>query len=102
MQKYVAVGRLTKDPEFTHVNKAKCTFTIAVETRKGNYQRTDFIPCVAWREQAELIANYTVKGQQVAVSGEWRSSTYTKGGQNQTVLELEVHECQFLERPKTN
>ncbi|MER2005862.1 MAG: single-stranded DNA-binding protein [Psychrobacillus sp.] len=95
MQQYVAVGRLTKDPKLTYTDKAKCTFFLAVEERKGSFNRVDYIPCVAWRELGELIANYTQKGKLVSVKGSLRSHQYEENGKSKMRYELEVHECDF-------
>ena len=63
MNKAILVGRLTKDPELktTAGGVNVCSFTIAVNRRfknaEGNYD-ADFINCVAWRQQAELLAKY--------------------------------------------
>lgn len=102
-QTFMAVGRLTKKPVFTYGQKPKCTFTVAVEDKKGTFKRTDYIPCVAWRELAEIIANYAVQGHLVEITGKWRSNSYEDANkQSKFTLELEVHDCQFLDRPQQN
>lgn len=95
MQQTTAIGRLTKEPVLTYTDKAKCTFFLAVEDRKGTFKRVDYYPCVAWRELAELIANYTHKGKLVAVQGKWRSHQYEEGGKNKMKYEFEVQDCTF-------
>lgn len=102
MNKFVAVGRLTRTPELTYGNVAKCTFVIAVESQVGKYKNTDFLPCIAWRELAELIANYTVKGQRVGIEGKIRSRIYEKDGQKQARFEVEVYDCHFYDVPAQN
>jgi len=59
----VLVGRLTKDPElrYTPSGVAVCTWTLAVNRQFANAQgekEADFINIVAWRQLAELCANY--------------------------------------------
>lgn len=95
MQQFTAVGRLTKDPKLTYTDQAKCTFFLAVEEKKGKFQRVDYIPCVAWRELAEIISNYTQKGKLVSVKGSFRSHEYEENGKKRMRYELEVHECYF-------
>lgn len=102
MQSFVAVGRLTRTPELTYGQQAKCTFVIAVETRVGKFKKTDYFPCVAWRELAELIAHYTVKGQRVGIEGKWRSHTFEKNGERQARFEIEVYDCNFYDSPAQN
>lgn len=96
MQQYMATGRLTKEPVLTYTDKAKCTFFLAVEEKKGNHERVDYIPCVAWREYAEVLSNYLKKGSPVSVQGVWRSSMYEEAGRKRMTLELEILDCKFL------
>lgn len=70
----VLVGRLTKDPElrYTQTGIAVARFTVAVNRAFSNQQgekEADFINCVAWRKQAENLANFMRKGSQVGVEG---------------------------------
>ena len=67
INRVVLVGRLTKDPElkYTQSGIAVTRFTLAVNRAFSNQQgerEADFISCVAWRKQAENIANYLRKG----------------------------------------
>ena len=67
-------GRLTTDPELrkTEGGVARVFFYLAVDrdykTQGGAYE-TDFIPCNAWRQQAEFICRNFVKGQLVNLVG---------------------------------
>lgn len=64
------MGRLTKDPEITElsggIKLAKTTIAI---TRRFDNSKTDFIPLVFWRNQAEYIENYGRKGIRVLITG---------------------------------
>ena len=54
----VLMGRLTRDPELKYVsgNIPICSFRLAVARHtSGDEEKTDFIPCVAWREKANLF-----------------------------------------------
>ena len=66
MNKVILIGRLTKDPELRYTagnNTAVCQFSVAVDRRfkSENQPTADFIPCVAWRQQAEFISKYFTK-----------------------------------------
>ena len=68
------MGRLTKDPELrkTANDTSVCSFTLAVDRRFKNasgQRETDFIPCVAWRQQADFASRYFSKGSRMAVVG---------------------------------
>ena len=68
MNVVILIGRLVAQPElkYTQANVAVCSFRLAVDRRfkdqSGNKQ-TDFIDCVAWRQQAEFMTNYLEKGK---------------------------------------
>lgn len=76
-------GRLTKDPvceEHEKNNKVTKTvnFQLAVSRMKG--QGADFIPCCAFGKNAENLAKYCVKGQEIIVHGSWHTDSYAKNG----------------------
>jgi len=45
--------------------------------RPGKNQDPDWFPVEAWGKQAEVLANYVTKGDQVGVIGELRFDTWT-------------------------
>ena len=75
-------GRLTKDIElqYTNSNIAFTKFTLAVprnyKDSKSNEYESDFIRCVAWRGQAEYLANNTKKGMLVGIDGHIQTGSY--------------------------
>ena len=71
----VLMGRLTRDPELKYVNNIPiCTFKLAVARRtSGSEEKTDFIPCVAWREKAEFVGQWFSKGTLAIVIGQLTS-----------------------------
>jgi len=81
MNRVCIVGRLTSNPElkYTNSNIASTKFTVAVNRpkREDGTQEADFIPCRAWRKQAENIVNYLGKGSQVSVEGRIQTGNYT-------------------------
>ena len=102
MNKVALVGRLTRDPELrtTANGVSVCTFTVAVNRRFRNAQgeyEADFISCVAWRQQAELLAKYFTKGRMVGVCGSIQTRNYEKDGQRVYVTEVSVDEVHFVE-----
>ena len=74
-------GRLTATPElrYTPSGTAITSFTLASDTgrkTKDGNRITNFIDCVAWRQQAEFACKYLTKGRLVIVDGELTSRTY--------------------------
>ena len=103
MNKVILMGRLTKDPEVkqTPSNIAVCSFTVACDRRfkgQNGERQTDFISCVAWRQQATLLGNYFHKGSRIAVVGTLQSRSYDdQNGQKRYVTEVVVDEIEFID-----
>lgn len=76
------IGRLTADPELRQTTSgiACCRFTVAVNRKfkndKGEYD-ADFISCVSWRQTAEFVSRYFIKGKMIALSGTLHTGSYT-------------------------
>ena len=95
-------GRLTKDIElrYTQSGKAVASGSIAVNRRfKSEGQPdADFINFVMWGKAAENFANYTHKGSQVGLGGEWQTRNYeNNNGQRVYVNELNATSFDLLE-----
>lgn len=80
-------------------------FTLAVNRTFTNQQgnrEADFINCVAWRNQAENVANFLKKGSLAGVDGRLQTRSYdNQEGQRVFVTEVQAERVQFLE-PKGN
>jgi len=107
MNKAFLIGRITKEPEikYTQSGVGVVSFTIAVDRDvkddQGNYI-TDFINCVAWRNQAEFIANWIKKGYLIAISGSIQVRSWqTSNGENRSTTEVIVDSVKNL-TPKEN
>ena len=106
MQKFIGIGRLTKDPEKMTVGQgtALTRFTIAIQRKfknaNGEYE-ADFINCVAWRKTGEFINKYFNKGKKIAVEGMIQTRKYEdKQGNNRTAVDVVVDQAEFVESPK--
>lgn len=107
MNKAFLIGRITKEPEikYTQSGVGVVSFTLAVDRDvkddQGNYI-TDFINCVAWRNQAEFIANWIKKGYLIAISGSIQVRSWqTSNGENRSTTEVIVDSVKNL-TPKDN
>ena len=83
----VLMGRLTDKPELrkTPSDISVTSFTIAIDRgyqKQGAERQTDWIDCVAWRQQAEFICKYFDKGSMIAVTGSIQTRTYTDKNEN--------------------
>lgn len=84
MNKVALIGRTTKSPELRYApgtGTAVCRFTLAVN-RPYKKDETDFINCVAFGKIAETIAQYVLKGRQVAITGSIRTGSYENNAGN--------------------
>ena len=96
----VIMGRLTADPELrtTQSGISVTSFSVAVNrnySKDGNNQ-TDFINCVAWRNNAEFISKYFTKGQMIAIKGSLQQNNYTdKDGNKRTSYDVVVDTADF-------
>lgn len=106
MNVVMLIGRLVADPElkYTPSGVAVCTFRIAVGRRgrsETGEQQTDFIDIVAWRQLAELVANYMGKGRLVGVQGRLQIRSWVQpDGQRRSKAEVVADQIQFLDKPK--
>lgn len=100
----VLIGRLVKDVElrYTPSNIAVATFTLAVNRnfkRENGEREADFINCIMWRKQAENLANWTKKGQQIGITGRIQTRNYeNQQGQRVYVTEVVADSFQVLEK----
>lgn len=108
MNKVFLVGRITRDPElkYTTSNVAVVSFSVAInrtyQNAQGEYD-ADFINCVAWRVQAENLARFVKKGQQIGIDGRLQTRTYeTSTGETRYITEVVCDNIQFLEPKGTS
>ena len=80
LNKAILMGRLTRDPELkiTPSGVSVCPFTIAVNRpySRDKEAQADFIDIVAWRQSAEFVNKYFVKGSMIIVDGMIQTRTY--------------------------
>lgn len=104
INRVVLVGRLTKDPDlkYTQGGLPVARFTVAVNrTHKteNNEREADFISCVAWRKQAENLANFMKKGNLIGVEGRIQTGSYEgQDGKKVYTTEIVADAVHFLEK----
>ncbi len=102
MNRVELVGRLTRDPELRTVSSgvSVATFTIAVNrafSGQNGEREADFINCRVWRNQAENLAKFCHKGDQIGVEGSIRTSSYdAQDGTKRYVTEVQADRIEFL------
>lgn len=108
MNKFFAIGNLTRDPELSETasNIPVCRFSIAVNRRRTSAdaeQQTDFFNVTAWRGLAETIARYCHKGNKIAVAGSIQIRNYEdNNGQKRTSVDVVAEDVEFLFQKQNN
>lgn len=106
MNKAILMGRLTRDPEMrtTPSQVNVCTFTIAVDRRfktQSGERQADFIPVVAWRQQADFVSRYFRKGSRIVVVGSIQTRNWEdQEGKKRTSTEVIADEIYFGDSKK--
>ena len=101
LNRVVLIGRLTRDPELRYTPNGVATtrLGLAVNRNFTNAQgerEADFIDVVAWRKQAETVAQYLKKGRLVAIDGRLQTRSYEKDGVRHKVYEVVADQVRFL------
>jgi single-strand DNA-binding protein len=98
------VGRITRDIELkkTQSNASVASFTLAVNRpfAKDNETQADFISCVAWEKQAEVLNDYAHKGSLIGIVGRIQVRTYEADGTTRYATEVVAQSVQLLESKK--
>ena len=98
------IGRLVKDAELKYlegsgVAVAKITLAVDNYNSKTGEKGADFIPVVVYGKQAENLAQYTLKGSQIAIEGRIKTGSYdAKDGTKRYTTEVVASKVQFLSK----
>lgn len=104
MNKIILIGNVVKEVEVQFLNSgtAMVKNTIAVQRKfknKDGNQTTDFLNFVIFGKQAEVFADYVLKGHKVALTGRMEQNSYNdKEGKKVYSYNVAVEEFSFLEK----
>ena len=101
MNKFFAIGNLTREPELSELDSGVsiCRFTLAVNRPRADSdgKKTDFFRVTCFRVLAENVAKYCRKGHRVCVVGELSIRNYTDNDGNlRTSVEVAASDVEFL------
>lgn len=106
MQKFIAIGRLGRDPEgkvvtFGEGENAKETdkaeWSMAIDSGFGRNKRTTWINCECFGALARNVCTYMHKGDMMGIIGKLQINKFeNKQGQKVTMTKIIVEEMQFL------
>lgn len=83
LNKICIMGRMTADPELrtTTTGTPVTSFTLAVDRnfkdKQTGEKTVDFIDCTAWRQTAEFVSRYFMKGRMAVVEGSLQMRKWT-------------------------
>lgn len=104
MNKVCLSGRLTKDAELRFAagsGTAVTRLNIAVrrnikDKNTGKYE-SDFINCISFGKQAEIIAQYFQKGSQIAIVGHIQTGSYNaQDGSKRYTTDVLIESFEFV------
>ena len=105
MNKWIGMGRATKDPETRYNGQmAISTLDIAVNRRfkKEGQPEADFFRCVAFGKTGEFVEKYIRKGTKVVIDGEIQNDNYEKDGVKHYGTKIIINSIEFAESKKEN
>lgn len=104
MNKVIIIGNLAADPEkrTTSSGISTCTMRVAVQRRFANpsgVRESDFFPVVCWRQTADFVSKYALKGRKVAVEGSLQTRSYdAQDGSKRYVTEIVADSVEFCDK----
>lgn len=105
MNNICITGRVTQNPELKKTQRGVSVMALSLavdrDYKVNNEKVTDFIPVIIWRKTAEVVSQYTAKGDLLSVVGSLESRKYTDSeGNNRTVWEVKADKVGFLSKKK--
>lgn len=102
MNRIILLGNIATDPKYitTQSGISNISFRIAVQRRyknnNGEYD-SDFITCVAWRQTADFIHKYFIKGNKIGLEGALQVRSYTaQDGSTRWATEVVIDNVEFV------
>lgn len=104
LNKVILIGRTTREPDVrrTASGTAVASFSLALANPyvlKDGKSTTDYIDCVVWEKQAEVMEKYIGKGRLLAVEGRIQPRSYEdKDGNRRYVTEVVCNNVKILDK----
>lgn len=104
LNKVMIIGNVGKEPEmrYTPSGNAVTGFTVAVNSRYGEEETTEWFTVTAWKKLAETCNQYLVKGQQVYVEGRLQTDSWESEGITRYKTKIIANTVIFLGKRKAN
>lgn len=103
MNKVILKGVITRDIDLRYTKNeiAVARFTVATKrttANKDNKYESDFISCVAYQHNAEMINKYFSKGNGILVEGHIQTGSYEKDGKKIYTTDVAVERVEFVDK----
>jgi single-strand DNA-binding protein len=93
-------GYLVRDPDGSPTKDGLPRTKFVIALNNPAKKKPEYIKCVAWGERAATIARYASRGQEIIVSGELETTTWTdRHKMNHTTTEIVVEKFNLGKRP---
>ena len=92
-------GNVGRDGELKYMGNGDAVlgFSVALSSGYGDKKITTWMNCSLFGKRAESVAPFILKGQAVAVNGEFQARTYTtKEGVEKLILEVRVADVTLM------
>lgn len=104
INKAILEGRIVREIELrkTASGKSYTSFTLAVNRtyKQEGQPDADFITCVAWGKNADVLEKYTEKGTLISVDGHIQTRSYESNGKKVYVTEVVCESVHLIESKK--
>lgn len=108
MNKWIGMGRLTRDPKLESSGNGVeyCRFSVAIDrayAKQGEDRKCDFIDCTTFGKQAAFVQKYFHKGDGIMVEGRLESDKYVdKDGNNRVAWKIICDRIEFTPSRKSD
>ena len=104
VNKVILIGRLGADPELSYTKSGTAVVKLNLATNRvwknesgEQIEKTDWNRVIAWRKQAEILAQYLKKGSQVYIEGRLETRSWEDdSGKKNFMTEVIVEEFTLL------
>ena len=103
MNKVILKGVITRDIDLRYTKNEIAVARFIVATKRntankdGKYE-SDFISCVAYQHNAEMINKYFSKGNGILVEGHIQTGSYEKDGKKVYTTDVVVERVEFVDK----
>jgi len=103
LNQVMIIGNVGKEAEmrFTPAGKPVTSFSVAVNSKFGESESTEWFNCVTWNKLAETCNQFLTKGQQVFVEGRLQTRSWEgQDGEKKYRTEVVANKVLFLGQRK--